>query len=217
VAIRERERTAAIDPVLTAEASNLDLLYKGYRMGAVDYLIKPLIPEMVRAKTAVFTQLPAAQAAERQARCCCEAQRKESDLHPLELRPPASGATKPAGAVPDHLTAQPDGRVDYSTSWFDSPASPPTRRTDPGGGRSPRRPPGLEEGWRAPERGRMFEGECRLRELAGGAFRWHLCRAVPERGGSGQTHLVARDLHRHRRPEARAGGPGEFRGLSTRC
>src|SRR5690606_633237 len=43
-AIRERPNTAAI-PILflTGEATDLDHIYKGYQLGAVDYLIKPLM------------------------------------------------------------------------------------------------------------------------------------------------------------------------------
>jgi PAS domain S-box-containing protein len=32
----------------------------------------------------------------------------------------------------------------------------------------------------------MFQSECRLRRASDGAFRWHLCRAVPERSATGQ-------------------------------
>ena len=34
--------------------------------------------------------------------------------------------------------------------------------------------------------GEMFQAECRLRRACDGAFRWHLCRAVPERSTTGQ-------------------------------
>ena len=34
--------------------------------------------------------------------------------------------------------------------------------------------------------GEMFQAECRLRRASDGAFRWHLCRAVPERSPTGQ-------------------------------
>lgn len=57
-AIRQRERTAAV-PILflTGQATDLDNVYRGYQVGAVDYLVKPLVPEMVRAKVAVFAEL----------------------------------------------------------------------------------------------------------------------------------------------------------------
>jgi two-component sensor histidine kinase len=56
--IRSRERTANV-PILfvTAEAIDADLMYRGYRAGAVDYLVKPLEPVVVRAKVDVFIEL----------------------------------------------------------------------------------------------------------------------------------------------------------------
>ncbi len=42
---------------LTATGSDIDLIYKAYSVGAVDYLIKPLQPEIVRAKVDVFLEL----------------------------------------------------------------------------------------------------------------------------------------------------------------
>src|SRR5262245_29345689 len=44
--IKERARTAATPIVfMTAHASDVDLVFKAYRVGAVDYLVKPLVPE----------------------------------------------------------------------------------------------------------------------------------------------------------------------------
>jgi PAS domain S-box-containing protein len=42
---------------LTASMENSVHIYKGYLAGAVDYLIKPLIPEILKAKVAVFADL----------------------------------------------------------------------------------------------------------------------------------------------------------------
>lgn len=56
--IRSREKTAAV-PILfmTAVATDVAFVFKGYRTGAVDYLIKPLDAEIVRAKLAALTDL----------------------------------------------------------------------------------------------------------------------------------------------------------------
>ncbi len=56
--VRTRERTAKV-PILfvTAEAVDADLMFRGYRAGAVDYLVKPLEPVVVRAKVEVFIEL----------------------------------------------------------------------------------------------------------------------------------------------------------------
>ncbi|MFV5699697.1 response regulator [Flavobacterium sp. ZT3R17] len=42
---------------LTASMDNSSQIYKGYQAGAVDYMIKPLLPEILKAKVAVFVDL----------------------------------------------------------------------------------------------------------------------------------------------------------------
>jgi PAS domain S-box-containing protein len=79
--IRQRERDANV-PILflTAEANDLEAIYQAYRTGAVDYLIKPLLPEMVRAKVHVFVELY------RQRQRLLAAERREGELRLAELR-----------------------------------------------------------------------------------------------------------------------------------
>src|SRR5215510_2482054 len=86
-AIKEREKTAAIPIVfLTAQATDVDLVFKGYRVGAVDYLMKPLVPEMIRAKVAVFAQLfREKRRNEQQAARLLEAERNASEFRLMEL------------------------------------------------------------------------------------------------------------------------------------
>lgn len=56
--IRERERSR-LTPILflTAADRSQTQAVRGYAVGAVDYLIKPVIPEIVRSKVAVFVEL----------------------------------------------------------------------------------------------------------------------------------------------------------------
>jgi two-component sensor histidine kinase len=56
--VRKRSRTASV-PILfiTAAATDSEHVFRGYRAGAVDYLVKPLDPEIVRAKVSVFADL----------------------------------------------------------------------------------------------------------------------------------------------------------------
>jgi len=42
---------------LTASMDNTSHIFKGYQAGAVDYMIKPLVPEILTAKVAVFVEL----------------------------------------------------------------------------------------------------------------------------------------------------------------
>jgi len=56
--IRETETLKHVPIIfLTASMDNLAHVFKGYQAGAVDYMIKPLIPEILKAKVAVFVDL----------------------------------------------------------------------------------------------------------------------------------------------------------------
>ena len=53
---RERSRHTPII-FLTAAADELGLIFRGYEVGAVDYLVKPLVPEVLVSKVSVFVDL----------------------------------------------------------------------------------------------------------------------------------------------------------------
>ncbi|NEW80025.1 MAG: response regulator, partial [Gelidibacter sp.] len=56
--IREVETLKHVPIIfLTASMDNSSHIFKGYQTGAVDYMIKPLIPEILKAKVAVFVDL----------------------------------------------------------------------------------------------------------------------------------------------------------------
>jgi two-component system, sensor histidine kinase len=60
-AIRGRPRSRHT-PIIFVTAYNRedgDLILRGYSLGAVDFLFKPLLPEMLRAKATVFVELQA--------------------------------------------------------------------------------------------------------------------------------------------------------------
>lgn len=57
-AIRERERSRHIPIIfLTGMLKTEEMMFKGYSAGAVDYLLKPIVPEVLRAKIDVFVEL----------------------------------------------------------------------------------------------------------------------------------------------------------------
>ena len=56
--IREIETLKYVPIIfLTASMDNSAQIFKGYEAGAVDYMIKPLVPEILKAKVAVFVDL----------------------------------------------------------------------------------------------------------------------------------------------------------------
>jgi signal transduction histidine kinase/DNA-binding response OmpR family regulator len=56
--IRERDKTRHTPIIfLTAHEPNDLQRFKGYALGAVDYLVKPLVPEILRSKVSVFIEL----------------------------------------------------------------------------------------------------------------------------------------------------------------
>jgi signal transduction histidine kinase len=56
--IRQSEKLKAIPIIfLTAGHNTTDSVFKGYKAGAVDYMFKPYIPEVLRAKVDVFVDL----------------------------------------------------------------------------------------------------------------------------------------------------------------
>ncbi|MBI1943110.1 MAG: response regulator [Betaproteobacteria bacterium] len=56
--LRSRERTRLTPIVfLTAAAEEMESVFRGYEVGAVDYLIKPIVPQVLRSKVSVFVEL----------------------------------------------------------------------------------------------------------------------------------------------------------------
>lgn len=56
--IRERERSRATPIIfLTGAHDDVHSVFRGYEAGAVDYIVKPLVPEILRSKISVFVEL----------------------------------------------------------------------------------------------------------------------------------------------------------------
>ncbi len=56
--IYERDKLKGIPIIfITAYSNDEDYLFKGYQMGGVDYIYKPINPDLLRAKVAVFVEL----------------------------------------------------------------------------------------------------------------------------------------------------------------
>lgn len=191
-AIRQRERAASTPIIfMSAEVGDLEGIYRGYREGAVDYLTKPLIPEMVRAKVEVFAQLyRQRRRIERQSRALLDAQKREAEAAILELRLAAERRYRHlANSIPGILfTADATGNVDYfNRRWFEYTGFSAAQSSSWLLATNAEDRVAMEKSWKARLReGLPFEIEVRIRR-ADGEYRWHLCRAVPEPGRNGKA------------------------------
>ncbi|HVS01842.1 MAG TPA: response regulator [Thermoanaerobaculia bacterium] len=86
--IRSRRRTRHVPIIFVTAYSrdDADILY-GYSLGAVDFLFKPIVPEVLRAKASVFVELQQRTAeVARQAELLREMERRELDRHMQQER-----------------------------------------------------------------------------------------------------------------------------------
>ena len=185
--IKLRVRSRHIPIVfLTAAIKDVESIYRGYEVGAVDYILKPIDADVVRAKVAVFVELyRRGEEIARQAEQLREAEQRRRETEIAELR----GATERryhrlADAVPQLVwTADASGAFTYfNQRWMDYTGD--TLAQALGSGWPSVIHPNdaqrfLEQWYNALEAGTSIRCECRLRRAQGG-YRWHLCEILPE-------------------------------------
>jgi PAS domain S-box-containing protein len=186
--IKQRERSRYTPIIfLTAFWPDINFIYRGYSVGAVDYLTKPFDPDVLRAKVAIFVELFLKnRRLHEQAQALRAAERRERELE-LEAVRVASERRylNLAEAIPQIVwTATPDGSITYfNQRWFEytGQAFEAAKRR---GWMSMVHPNDAElcaKTWSAGVASRQqFQLECRLRSRNGGSYRWHSCRALPE-------------------------------------
>src|SRR5947209_8139089 len=75
--IRNRPRSSQTPILFLTGYKNEEHLFRGYDLGAVDFLFKPIVPEILRSKVAVFVELSrSAQRQRRQAEILAKAELK---------------------------------------------------------------------------------------------------------------------------------------------
>src|SRR5258708_17248329 len=95
--IRSRKRSQHTPILFLTAYRNEEHLFRGYDLGAVDFLFKPIVPEILRSKVAVFVELSrSAQRQRRQAEILAKAELKFRSL--LEAAPDAMLSTTAEGA-----------------------------------------------------------------------------------------------------------------------
>ncbi|HEY5921111.1 MAG TPA: ATP-binding protein [Kofleriaceae bacterium] len=188
--IKERERSRHTPIIfITAGAPDIEHIYRGYSVGAVDYMTKPLDADVLRAKVGIFVDLfRKDQRILAQADALRAAERRERELEVAAVRTASEQRYRNLAEAIPHIvwTAAPDGAITYfNQRWFEYTGQEPIDahgwnwvslvHPDDADRCATKWLDGLATG-------QVFQLECRLKRRDG-VFRWHLCRAVPELEG----------------------------------
>jgi PAS domain S-box-containing protein len=202
--IKQRDRTSLIPIIfLTALSKEERHVFRGYEVGAVDYVFKPFEPEILRAKVAVFVELwEKNQQIRRQAELIAE-----QELAELR-RASAERYRQLADAMPQIVwTSDNAGNATYyNRRWFEYTGMT-DGEVDTTAWSRVTHPDDLPETVSRREQtladGSVFEVEYRFR-AADGTYRWHLGRAVPIRDDAGEIDFwigTATDIDDRKRIE----------------
>src|SRR5712671_3154114 len=174
--IKQRDRNRSTPIIfLTAIAKDPSFIFKGYSQGAVDYLLKPFDPEILRTKVSVFVDLwRRGELIKRQA-----AMLRVQELRELERRSEVRFHALTDSMPQCVWAARRDGEIYYCNRVWREYAGPEAGLSF-FGGVPPDELSAVQSAWAATIRGgRGLEREQRLRRHDG-ELRWHLCRVVPE-------------------------------------
>jgi PAS domain S-box-containing protein len=202
--IKQRERTRAIPIIfLTALSRDAAHVFKGYAHGAVDYLLKPFDPEILRSKVSVFVDLFLKEQQIQKQSVLLRQREREALERQSELR-----YRRLTESLPEiMMAARPDGSLYYANrAWQEYTGHPGTSMSlamfleyvHPEDRERMRSTwvQGIREGFRS-------EQEFRLKRQDG-LWRWHLGRAVPERDEDGKLVgwiAIATDIDDKKRAE----------------
>ena len=198
--IKQRERNRSTPIIfLTAIAKDPSFIFKGYSQGAVDYLLKPFDPEILRTKVSVFVDLwRRGELIKRQA-----AMLRAQELRELERRSEVRFHALTDSMPQCVWAARRDGEIYYCNRVWREYAG-----ADAGlsffGAVPADELPAVQAAWGGAIRGgRGLEREQRLRRHDG-ELRWHLCRVVPEHDEHGAVVgwiATATDIDHQKRVE----------------
>ncbi|MFL5311428.1 MAG: response regulator [Myxococcales bacterium] len=198
--IKQRKRNRSTPIIfLTAIAKDPSFIFKGYSQGAVDYLLKPFDPEILRTKVSVFVDLwRRGELIKRQA-----AMLRAQELRELERRSEVRFHALTDSMPQCVWAARRDGEIYYCNRVWREYAGAEAGLSFFGGVPADELP-AVQAAWGAAIRGgRGLEREQRLRRHDG-ELRWHLCRVVPEHDEHGAVVgwiATATDIDHQKRVE----------------
>jgi PAS domain S-box-containing protein len=196
--IKQRKRSQHIPIVFVTALSKEDShVYRGYSAGAVDYIFKPIDPDVLRSKVTVFVELWVKNR---------QLQEQAAQLHERELaeleRVSEARYRQLADAMPQIVwTSGADGGATYfNRRWFEYTGMTPAE-AGPNAWLAAVHPDDLPNAVSRREQtlatGDPYEVEYRFR-AADGTYRWHLGRAVPMHDETGQIEFwigTGTDIH----------------------
>ncbi len=186
--IKQRERSKNI-PIIFVTAINKAERYiaTGYKVGAVDYILKPFDPQILKSKVAVFVDLY------KKNRKLMEQERAFRDIErrdrarilaelELESRRRYQGL---ADAIPQMVwRSNKEGQLEYPNQFWHTYSGLSLEHSVGIGWRLIFDPEDIKEfdlKWADAIKSKIgFEAECRLRQNLDGEYRWHLIRIMPE-------------------------------------
>lgn len=186
--IRAREKSRAVPIIfLTAIHRDQQLVARAYTVGAVDYILKPIDPEILRSKVAVFIELhQKSRIIARQA----EELRRATEREFADFRRRSEYRyTMLAESMPQIVwTTDREGLLRYRNGrWFESAGVPEDDTSSWEHIVHPAEYPDFMRGFaQAMARESAWEAEFRFGSVAQRRFRWHLVRVLPERDASGE-------------------------------
>src|SRR5450432_322281 len=185
--IRSREKSRAVPIIfLTAIHRDQRLVARAYTVGAVDYILKPIEPEILRSKVAVFIELhQKGQIIARQA----EELRRATERELADYKRFSEHRyTMLAESMPQIVWTLDDrGELRYGNRrWFECAGLPETEPLDWANIVHPSEYADFHRGFsQSIAEERAWEAEFRFGNVAERRFRWHLVRMLPERDAVG--------------------------------
>jgi PAS domain S-box-containing protein len=203
--IKERERSRFIPIIfLTARSRDASHVFRGYAQGAVDYVLKPFAPEILRSKVSVFVELFLKEEQLKRQEAVLRRREREALERESAYRYRLLGDAMPMCV----FAATPDGRLRYGNrAWTELSGLPAEAVEDLWRSEvvHPEDRQGVHAAWcESVSSGQPFEVQFRLRCHRTQLFRWHLGRAVPERNERGRITgwiATATDIHNQKRAE----------------
>ncbi len=182
--IKTREKSKDI-PIIFMSAISQDehYVYQGYGVGAIDYIMKPFDPYILKSKVAIFVDLY---------RKNIKLMEQAKQIHDNEIKFYAQALDKLeleslrkyqylADSIPQIVfRLLPDGNHEYFNKvWFEFTGYS-IERSQGKGWKDAIHPDDLESLYTLMLKGNEFEAECRIMSR-NGEYRWHLAQLRPER------------------------------------